>query len=104
VDRLAVELSERHKVITTRPVQPFIPCTQNTNVTITGIGGISRFCRAIVMVSTGPSWATFNIWNRKSVELRIIFLEEERINIAPNTINTNSIKFARETLREHKFL
>ncbi len=104
VDRLAVELSERYKVITTRPVQPFIPCTQRTNVTITGIGGISRFCRGIVMVSTGPSWATFNIWNKKSVELRIIFLEEERINISPNTLNTNSIEFARQTLRERNFL
>jgi hypothetical protein len=104
IDRLAVDLSENYKVITTRPVQPFIPCTQRTNVTITGIGGLSRFCRFIVMVSTGPSWVTFNIWNRKSVELRIIFLEEERINIAPNTINTNSVGIAREILRERKFL
>lgn len=104
VDRLAVDLSLHHKVITTRPVQPFIPCTQRTNVTITGIGGISRFCRSIVMVSTGPSWATFNIWNRKSVELRVIFIEDEKINIAPNTVNTNSVGIAREILREKGFL
>lgn len=104
VDQLAIELSERHKVITTRPVRPYIPCTQSMHLSVTGIGGISRFCRAIIMVSTGSSWITFNIYNRKSVDLRVIFLEEERINIALNTFTTNSVNFARERLREEGLL
>lgn len=104
VDRLAIELSEKLKVITTKPVRPFIPCTQAMHLSVTGIGGISRFCRAVIMVSTGSSWVTFNVWNRKSVELRVIFIEEEQINIAPNTVNTNSVGIAREILRERNLL
>lgn len=104
LDQLAIDLSERHRVITTRPVRPFITCTQRTNVSITGIGGISRFCRYIIMVSTGASWATFNVWNRNSVEMRIIFLEHESILLTPNTTNTNSVSVAREMLREKGLL
>lgn len=104
LDQLAIELSERHKVVTTRPVRPFIQCTQRTNLSVTGIGGISRFCRFIVMVSTGASWPTFNVWNRKSVEMRIVFLEHERVEISPNTVTTNSVGLAREILRDKKLL
>lgn len=104
VDQLAVDLSLRYKVVTTRPVRPFIPCTQRTNVSVTGIGGISRFCKYVVMISTGPSWITFNIWNRKSVQLRIVFLEEERVEIAPHTYTTNSVEIARSILREKGLL
>jgi hypothetical protein len=104
VDQLAVDLSLRYKVVTTRPVRPFIPCTQRTNVSVTGIGGISRFCKYVVMISTGPSWITFNVWNRKSVQLRIVFLEEERVEIAPNTHTTNSVEVARSILRDKGLL
>ena len=104
VDQLAVDLSLRHKVVTTRPVRPFIPCTQRTNVSVTGIGGISRFCKYVVMISTGPSWITFNVWNQKSVKLRIVFLEEERVELSPNTHTTNRVEVARELLREKGLL
>ena len=100
VDQLAIDLSLRHKVVTTRPVRPFIPCTQRTNVSVTGIGGISRFCKCVVMISTGPSWITFNVWNQKTVKLRIVFLEEERVELSPNTHTTNRVEVARELLRE----
>lgn len=104
VDQLAVDLSLQHKVVTTRPVRPFIPCTQRTNVSVTGIGGISRFCKYVVMISTGPSWITFNVWNQKSVKLRIVFLEEERVELSPNTHTTNRVEVARELLREKGLL
>lgn len=104
VDQLAVDLSLRHKVVTTRPVRPFIPCTQRTNVSVTGIGGVSRFCKYVVMISTGPSWITFNVWNQKSVKLRIVFLEEERVELSPNTHTTNRVEIARELLREKGLL
>jgi hypothetical protein len=39
------------------------------------------------MVSSGASWATFNIFNISTVELRIIVLDNERVNIAPNTVH-----------------
>lgn len=104
MDKLVVDLAEKYKVITTRAVKPWINCTQNHRLSVTGVGGISRYCRFIVMVSTGVSWATFNVWNRKTVEKRIIILESERVNIAPNSVNVNSVGLAREALQEAKLL
>lgn len=104
LDKLTLELSEKYKVMTTRGVKPWIPCTQQHRLSVTGVGGISRNCRYILMVSTGVSWATFNVWNKRSVEKRIIILESERINIAPNSVNVNSVGLAREILTESKLL
>lgn len=104
LDNLVLQLSERYKVMTTRPVKPWIPCTQSHRLSVTGVGGISRNCRFIVMVSTGVSWATFNVWNKKSVEKRIIILEHERINIAPNSVNVNTVGLAREILKDFSIL
>lgn len=104
MDKLCIDLSERHKVMTTRPLKPWIPCTQNHRLSVTAVGGVSRFCKFILMISTGVSWATFNVWNKKSVQKRIIILEHERINIAPNSLNVNTVGLAREALEESKLL
>lgn len=104
LDRLAIELSEKYKVVTTRPVKPWIQCTQNQRLTVTQIGGISCHCDYIVTVSTGASWATFNVWNRKSVKKRIIILDNERVEIAPNSVNVNTVGLVRETLRDLSLL
>lgn len=98
LDQLAVDLSQRHKVITTRAIKPFIPSTMASRLSITGIGGISRFCRQIIMVSTGSSWATFNVWNRTTP--RIVFLEWEKLGLTTNTITTPSVDAARVILKE----
>lgn len=63
-------------------------CTHDIGLTISGIGAISRRCRHHIMVSTGPSWPTFNVCNeaaRRSAETplrhRIVLLEHEQLNL-----------------------
>lgn len=84
---LIQRIAERgHKVITTERVEG-IPCTQDYNMTVTDIGGLSRHCRFIIMVATGPSWPTFNVFNQTTIGLRIILLDNEKINMTPNTVH-----------------
>ena len=59
-------------------------------MTVTDIGALSRHCNAIIMVATGPSWPTFNIFNQSTVELRIILLDNEKINMTPNTVHVQN--------------
>lgn len=59
--------------------QPLSRCTLDNGLTVTDIGQLSQAARLIVMVSTGPSWPTFNVWNRDSRLLRIIINEPEDV-------------------------
>jgi hypothetical protein len=65
----------------------------------TEIGSLSLHCHTILMVSTGPSWPTFNVWNQDSVKNRIILLDNERVNLAPNTMHCSRIEEAEEVLK-----
>ncbi len=67
--------------------------------TVSEIGFLSLSCHTIFMVSTGPSWTTFNVWNQDSVKHRIILLEPERVNLAPNTMHCATIDEAAEFLK-----
>ncbi len=73
--------------------------TQRLGYTVTEIGYLSLYCHTILMVSTGPSWPTFNIWNQESVKNRIILLEPERVNLSPNTMHCATIDEAEEVLK-----
>lgn len=92
-----------HKIITTQP-SGLHRCTGEHGLTATGIGNVSIRAKHIVMVSTGPSWPTFNIWNRDSVKLRIVLLDSERVNIAPNTEHCASVEAARAVLVRRNLL
>jgi len=67
---------------------------------VTQIGQMSLHCHTILMVSTGPSWPTFNVWNKDSIKLRVILLDAERVNLAPFTVHCSRIEEAREILLE----
>ena len=56
------------------------------------------------MVSTGPSWTTFNVWNRKTVKLRLILLDVEQLNLGGNTVQASTREAARAILVEHGLL
>ena len=99
MDYFTVDLTGRYNVITTSPVGN-IPCTRTQGITVSGIGNISLHVKYIVMVSTGPSWATFNPWNLKTVQKRIILLTTERINLTPNTVHVASVEQARVELEK----
>jgi hypothetical protein len=101
------ELAERYRVVVTNPLQhradrpsgsPAIPCTQDYQLSITDIGTLSMHCPYLLMVSTGPSWPTFNVWNRESVKLRLILLDEEQLNLGGNTVQVPCREAARSVL------
>ncbi len=72
---------------------------QQFGLSVTQIGHLSLLCHTIVMVSTGPSWPTFNVWNQESVKNRIILLEPERVNLSPNTMHCATVDEAAEVLK-----
>lgn len=114
---LAHALAARgHRVITTaaipdfyeyRPKKQFHPPinTQDYRLSVTDIGHLSLHCHTIVMVSTGPSWPTFNVWNtgaspaRTSVKNRVILIDTERVDLDPMATHVNSVPAAAEALR-----
>ncbi len=75
-----------------------VDCTATAGLTVTQIGTLSLHCHTILMVSTGPSWPTFNIWNQDTVKNRIILLEPERVNLSPNSFHCASIMEVAEVL------
>lgn len=92
MDRLILRLRESYRVITTFRRQNLdVPCTMDFDGTVTSIGRLSQMCKAIVMVSTGPSWPTFNVWNRETVKLRIIINEPEFVDLDPNAIHVPDV-------------
>ncbi len=91
-------------VISTSTMTVNVPCTSHCNVSVSGIGYLSLHCHTILMVSTGPSWPTFNIWNQESVKNRIILLDSERVWLSPNTIHCQRIEEAAEILKESGLL
>lgn len=104
MDLLCDELaSAGHKIITTQP-SGLHRCTGEYRMTATGIGNVSIRAKHIVMVSTGPSWPTFNLWNRDSVKLRVVLIDHERVNIAPNTEHAATLERAREILVRRNLL
>lgn len=64
-------------------------CTRDHDLSISGVGNISLFTPNIIMVSTGPSWPTFNVWNKETVKFRCICLDHERVNLANHYVARN---------------
>lgn len=58
--------------------------------TVSAWGALSRSCKYIIGVATGPMWPTFNVWNKDTCE-RIIMLDSERINLCPNTTHIRNV-------------
>lgn len=95
-------------VVTHRPegwqMHHGIDSTTWGNKSVTEIGKLSQHCHTILMVSTGPSWPTFNIWNQRSIKQRFILLDSEFVDLAPNTHHCDSIATAEKLLRDHRIL
>lgn len=74
-------------------------CTGDHGLSITGVGNLSLRCKHLIMVSTGPSWPTFNIWRKESNGLRIVLLDNERLNLTPETIQCQRLEDVFDILR-----
>ena len=108
---LAVNLwRQNDSLITTSPIpKELIPrgtikCTADYGLSVSQIGNLSLHARCIVMVSTGPSWPTFNVWNTITVRHRIILIDQEQINLSPNTVHCKSVREAVDKLTEYGYL
>lgn len=95
--------SLRGHVLTTFPCRHG-QCVRDFDMTVSGVGALSLQTRHILMVSTGPSWPTFNVWNRDTVQTRIVLIDHERIEIAPNTHHCATIEQARAVLAQKGLL
>lgn len=85
MNSLVALLKEKgHSVVTTNPTGiPDVPNTMEHNITITGVGNISNFCTYHLMISTGPSWPTWNVHNVDKVRLRMILLNYIKLDYGP---------------------
>ena len=92
-------LARKYSVITTAKSRLQVPCSADHGWTATTIGAASLLCDYVIGASTGPSWPTFNIWNKESVKRRIIMLDSEDVNIAPNTVCVKSMLEAKKMLQ-----
>lgn len=100
-DEMIARIADRYSVIVTAPTKvPDVPCTLDYGLTCTGIGHLSLFCKYLVMISTGPSWPTFNVWNRFHLKLRVALLDTETLNLAPNTVEVQTVDQALHELRK----
>lgn len=106
MDQLILDLRERgySLMATNRFSGAGYLATEDLHWTVTQIGQLSQCCRRILMVSTGPSWPTFNIWNRKTVELRVIINGREKVDLDPEAIHANNVDGVRSVLNAKGFL
>ncbi len=104
--RLGSEIAEKGFSVISTAATPSgkIPCTADQNLSVTQIGHLSLHCHTILMVSTGPSWPTFNTFNFNSIRHRIILLDSERVNLSPNTEHVSKIEDASALLRNYGLL
>jgi len=64
-----------HSIVTTNPSIPGVPNTFEQGISVSGIGNVSNFCTYHLMISTGPSWLTWNKSNVGKVKFRMILLD-----------------------------
>jgi hypothetical protein len=106
MERLIETLVQKgHKVISTNPSSvKGVPCTFDHGISITGIGNIARQCTYHLMVSTGPSWTTFNVGTADKTKLRLILLDYVKLDYSPTCHHFGHVQTARNFLIEQKLL
>lgn len=97
-DELVRELDVNHRVITTLKV-PGIACTMDYGDSISGVGCISRICRVIVGVATGPWWPCLSTHVHHNATPHAVLLDEpEHLNM-PNVSQFGSLGEVRNFLK-----
>lgn len=105
IDDLIGELHQKgHSIITTAPSRHPVICTENHRLSLSAIGCLSRNCKNILGVATGPIWPTFNVWNADSVQLRLLLVTPWRVWISPNTEHADTVDAARTILKHRDLL
>lgn len=96
---LILALANKYRVVVTQRINlRNVAYTGDYGLSVTGIGNLSLKCHKILMVATGPCWPTFNIWNAKSIDLRIVLTDGERLDFGDESEHASSIACARQIL------
>ncbi len=104
-DLIAAIVRKGHTVVATNPTSvPGVECTQTHGLTVTGIGNVSNFCTRHLMISTGPSWLTFNTTNRRFVKLRLILLNGITLDYDPTCVHFNYVQGAANYLKSQNLI
>lgn len=106
LDPLIRELVDAgHSVVVTQKSEvPGVVWTGDMHMSISDIGLLSRRCTHHLMVSTGPSWPTINLWNAEREGVRCLLLDPERVLIDPRIQNFSRLAELREHLQETHLL
>ena len=83
-------LNEGKSVITTHPTGMGMS-TLEMKLDVSGIGALSKYCKHIEGVATGPMWTTFNIFNKDKVLSRIFYCAHQTVNLTDSTITLHSL-------------
>jgi hypothetical protein len=83
-------------VITSEPTGLCASAVES-NISITGIGSMSRHASVIISVNTGPMWTTFNVHNRSAY--RIIYCNYYSYSLVDNLVVTANIDSTIDLLR-----
>ena len=81
-------LNAGHTVITTNPTG-MCTSTLEMQMDVTRIGALSKGCKFIEGVATGPMWTTFNVFNLDTVVRRTFYCAHQTVNLTNNTITKN---------------
>lgn len=86
LNTLIQRLAQRYVVVTTRRTGLDVVATENIpGFTVTDIGALSLYAtKGIIMVSTGPSWPTLNIWTEGI--RRVVLQDGEELNLTPSEV------------------
>lgn len=94
-----------HSVITTAPSHVAgASCTLDSRMTVTDIGRLSNSCSCHVMVSTGPSWTTFNVANMMTVNTRLLLLSTTYLDYVPRCHHFNYVADVRTLLKAQRLI
>lgn len=96
-------LAKGYRVLTTDPVPGVTGgSTRGLGLSITGVGTISRRCKHIIAVATGPLWPCLNIWNTKTpiiILLDHVLGEENLSGLGENITQVKSREAVLEILK-----
>ncbi len=81
LDAITNDLAARHSLVVTQRCAAskagVARCTLGYGMSVTDIGALSRRCKLIIMIGTGPAWPTMNVWNKG--KKRILLFHPERV-------------------------
>jgi hypothetical protein len=92
LDHYSIQLSKMYKIITTRKIQG-ICCTLDYKLSLYQIGCLSKKCKNLLMVSTGPSWFCLNTKTFKESNSILLMLEDEYIEIGDKIKTIRNLQF-----------